>query len=491
MRPLIRRILCVLCLLAAAMAAAGAQENAAERGPDGTALLVEMEGAIGPASVKLLEDALEAAEERKARLVILRMDTPGGLSDSMRAMIRDILASPIPIATYVAPSGARAASAGTYILYASQLAVMAPGTNLGAATPVQLGGLPLPGGDQGEESEEPREDDAPPNGSKDDAPQNGSEGAEEQPRAPPPADAMGRKMVNDAVAYIRGLAELHGRNADWAERAVREGASLPARDAAERQVVDFVAASVDALLQQADGREVMLGERRLTLATADLAVERFEPSWHVELLQAITNPNVAFILMMIGVYGLIFEFANHGSIGTGVVGAICLLLGLYALDQLPLDYTGFGLLLLGIALMAAEAVTPTLGVLGIGGLIAFLLGAFLLIDSDSPQFQLSWWTIGSMTAVSGVLLILLLGYAWRAHQRPVVAGRAEMVGHSAKVLSWSGEEGEVLARGERWQARGPSALVAGEMVMVDAMEGLTLHVSRHAPRGARPEQGEP
>jgi membrane-bound serine protease (ClpP class) len=479
MCAVIQRLLCVLLLLAGGSSAIG---QPARDEPSGTALLVDLDGAIGPASVKLLKDALEAAEARNARLVILRMDTPGGLSDSMRAMIRDILASPVPIATYVAPSGARAASAGTYILYASHLAVMAPGTNLGAATPIQLGGLPLPGGDRGEEAEKPREGDDP---------ENGSEGAEEQPQAPPPAGAMERKVVNDAVAYIRGLAELHGRNAEWAERAVREGVSLPAREAVDRRVADFVAASVEDLLQRADGRAVMLGERRLTLATAKLAIERFEPSWHVELLKAITNPNIAFILMMIGVYGLIFEFANPGSIGPGVVGAICLLLGLYALEQLPLDYAGFGLLLLGIALMAAEAVTPTLGVLGIGGLIAFLLGAMLLIDSESPQFQLSWWTIGSMTAISGVLLILLLGYAWRAHQRPVVTGRAELVGHSAKVLSWSGEEGEVLARGERWRARGPGVLVAGEMVMVDAIEGLTLHVSRHASHGAQPEKGEP
>ena len=481
MRSLIGRILCVLLLLAGAAGVLGAPARSAS---EATALLVEIDGAIGPATVKLLGDALEAAEQRDARLVILRMDTPGGLSESMRAVIRDILASPIPVATYVAPSGARAASAGTYILYASHLAVMAPGTNLGAATPVQIGGgLPLPGGEPSEEEDET--DAADREGKNGEGKGEEAEEQEAEP-APPPADAMGRKMVNDAVAYIRGLAELHGRNADWAERAVREGASLPAREAAERQVVDFVAASVEGLLQQADGRTVMLGERRLTLATAGLTVERFEPSWHVELLQVLTNPNTALILMMIGVYGLIFEFANPGSIGPGIVGAICLLLGLYALDQLPLDYTGLGLMLLGVALMVAEAVTPAFGVLGAGGIIAFLIGSVLLLDSDAPQFQLSWWTIGGVTAVTGGLLILLLGYVWRVHRRPAVTGTAEMVGHNAVVLSWSGLAGEVLARGERWQARCSEPLTPGETVSIDSMAGLTLQVSRTVPRDVPP-----
>jgi membrane-bound serine protease (ClpP class) len=472
---LIRRILASLCLLAAA-AAAGAQDNASQSAPEGKALLVEVEGAIGPATVKLLNDAFAAANERAAKLIILRMDTPGGLSDSMREIIRAILASPIPVATYVAPSGARAASAGTYILYASHLAVMAPGTNLGAATPVQVGGgFPLPGGD-----DDPGKD-APDDGQDDE----GGTGPSAD-EVPAPDDAMARKLVNDAVAYIRGLAALRGRNADWAERAVRAGASLPAREAAEQRVIDFVAGSVEALLREADGRRISLGEREVTLATAKLAVETFEPSWLVELLQVVTNPNTAFILMMLGIYGLIFEFANPGSIGPGVAGAICLLLGLYALNQLPLDYTGLALMLLGVALMTAEAVTPTFGVLGIGGLVAFVIGASFLIDSESPQFQLSWWAVGSMTAVSGLLLILLLGYVWRLHRRPVVSGHAEMVGHPATVVSWRGERGEVRTRGEIWQARGAQPLMPGETVTVDAIDGLTLSVSR--PR--RLDQGE-
>jgi membrane-bound serine protease (ClpP class) len=301
---------------------------------------------------------------------------------------------------------------------------------------------------------------------------------------------MERKAVNDAVAYIRGLAELHGRNADWAERAVREAVSLPAREAAELQVVDFVAVSVADLLEQADGREVNLGTGKVTLDTAGLVVERFEPSWLVELLQVLTNPNTALILMMIGIYGLIFEFANPGSIGPGIVGAICLLLGLYALHQLPLDYTGFGLMLLGIALMVAEAVTPAFGVLGAGGIVAFLIGSVLLLDTDSPEFQLSWWTIGGITVVSGLLLILLLGYAWRVHRRPTVSGESEMIGHKARVLAWSGTEGEVQARGERWGASGPDSLTPGETVTIDAIEGLTLRVSRPAAVAGRPDQGE-
>lgn len=483
MRPLFRRLFFFSCLAAAAATAAIAQEGA-ETGPGGDAaekaLLVDVEGAIGPATVKLLDEALEAAAQGSARLVILRIDTPGGLSESMRAMIRDILAAPVPVAGYVAPSGARAASAGTYILYASHLAAMAPGTNLGAATPVQIGGggLPLPGGDRPAQPDESGPEQEPAGGDGD--------GERQEDQAPLPDDAMARKMVNDAVAYIRSLAELRGRNGDWAERAVREGASLPAHEAAERQVIDFTAPSVASLLQQADGRRVKLGEQEITLATADLAVERYEAGWLVELLQIITNPNTALILMMVGIYGLIFEFASPGSIGPGIVGAICLLLGLYALNQLPLDYTGFGLMVLGVALMTAEAVTPTFGVLGLGGLVAFAIGAVLLIDTESPQFQLSWWTIAGTTAVSGVLLTLLLGYVWRMHKRPVVTGVAEVVGRRATVLAWDGDRGEVRARGERWQARSAEPLQPGETVVVDAMKGLTLTVSRPA----RSDQGE-
>jgi membrane-bound serine protease (ClpP class) len=438
---------------------------AARAATDGIALVVEIDGAIGPATAKLVDNALTAGADRDARLVVLEIDTPGGLSESMRDIIRRILNSPVPVAAYVAPSGARAASAGTYIVYASHVAAMAPGTNLGAATPVQVGGgLPLPGG----ESPYP----APGDTDKDNADRSSDATS---------GDAMSHKIVNDAIAYIRSLAELRGRNAEWAEKAVREAASLPAKEAVEEDVVDFIATSVPDLLAKADGRTVTVGEKTVTLATKDLSVERFEPSWQVELLSVLTDPNVAFILLIVGIYGLIFEFATPGMFGPGVVGAISLLLGAYALSLLPLDFAGLGLLLLGLAFMVAEAFTPTFGVLGLGGVIAFILGAVFLLDSDSPAFRLSWWVVGTVAAVSAILLIVLLGYVWRTRRRPATTGESEMIGRRATVTTWQGAEGEVHIRGENWHARGDRSFAPGDPVVVRGIDGLTLAVAPFNP----------
>lgn len=439
------------------MAAVGQESPSAA---DDLALVATVEGAIGPATTRYVDDILDAAETRGAEVIILRLDTPGGLSESMRDIIRRILSAPIPIIVYVAPSGARAASAGTYILYASHLAAMSPGTNLGAATPVSLGGggLPTPGG------EEPPKD------------QGEEDGEKTQEEAAPSGEAMRRKVINDSVAYIRGLAELRGRNADWAEQAVRQGASLTAGAALERGVIDLLASSLDDLLEKADGREVKIGEREVTLATRDLTLEEIEPGWLIEVLSVVTNPNIALILMMIGIYGLIFEFMSPGTIGPGVVGVICLVLGLYALNMLPLDYTGFGLIILGVALMVAEAVTPTFGVLGIGGLVAFVLGAAFLLDSDSPQFRLSWPVIAGTAAASAAILSLLMGYLWRTHRRPQTTGAAEIVGQRAKVIEWGRGRGYVQARGERWQARSEASFAPGDTARVERIDGLTLEI---------------
>lgn len=425
------------------------------------ALVADIQGAIGPATSRFVQTVVDMASAREAQLVILRMDTPGGLSDSMREIIKTILASPVPVATFVAPSGARAASAGTYILYASHVAAMAPGTNLGAATPVQIGeGLPLP----------TRKPDDP---------------TADEPDAEPAGDVMQSKAINDAAAYIRGLAELRGRNAEWAERAVREAASLPATEALEFGVIDLVVADVPALLKAVDGREVDVRGSIRTLQGSGLAVETVEPSWQLKLLAIITNPNLAFLLMMVGIYGLIFEFSNPGSIGPGVLGVICLLLGLYALNMLPLDLTGLALLLLGVAFMVAEAFTPAFGVLGIGGLVAFVLGASLLLDSDSPYFRLSIEMIAATAITSAVLLILVLGYALRAQRRPVTTGVVELLEVSATVIEWDGGDGYVQVRGERWRARGEHDLHAGDRVQVTAVHGLVLDVSNTgaAPKG--------
>jgi len=432
---------------------ANGQEPAPQRAR-GVAVLVDVDGAIGPASARHVESAIAEAQDRAAEVIILRMNTPGGLVTSMREMISAIIASRVPVVGYVAPSGGRAASAGTYILYATNIAAMAPGTNVGAATPITMGlpGLPEMDSKKKKENGEPDETAAP-------------------------HDPAKAKSVNDAVAFIRSLAELRGRNVEWAEDAVRKAVSISANEALRLGVIDLIAADVDALLGDLDGRKVVIGGREETLATKGLAVERVEPDALTELLKIITDPNVALILLMIGVYGLIFEFATPGSIGPGVVGAVCLVLGLYALNQLPFNYAGLALLLIGVVCMVAEAFTPTFGVLGFGGLVAFVLGSAFLIDTDVPAFQLSWTVIAGTAIASGLVLTLLLGYVWRAMRRPISGGVMEVVGSVAKVMDWHGLKGHVLIHGERWDARSQERLKKNQSVQVLRMDGLTLVVS--------------
>lgn len=431
----------------------------------GTALLLTWEGAIGPASADYLSRSLEQAREEGHELVILRLDTPGGLDTSMRGMIQEILASPVPVATWVWPRGARAASAGTYILYASHVAAMTPGTTLGAATPVQVGAgsrsaaSPATQLAQGEQEEAEEESGGEPEG-------------QENP------DAMSAKMVEDAVAYIRGLAELHGRNEEWAEKAVREAASLTASAALEQNVVDLVASDLEELLEQLDGRSVVMaaGQTR-ELSTADMVVEQRDPDWRVQFLAVISNPNLALILMMIGIYGLIFEFSNPGAIYPGTVGAISLILALFSLAVLPLDYAGLGLLLLGVALMTAEAFVPAFGALGIGGAVAFAIGAAMLFDStDVPGFELSYWTVGAMTALSLLLLAVVLRLAVRSFRYPITSGREEMIGSRGEVVRWKGTKGRVRVHGEVWQARSSAPISAGQSVRIKALDGLIVEV---------------
>ena len=486
----------VAFLVAAGVGWGQAQE---ERGPkqDGPlVLLAAIEGAIGPGSVRHVEKVVEQARERGAEVLILRLDTPGGLATSMRKIIAAILTSPVPVVGWVAPPGAHAASAGTYILYATHIAAMAPGTNLGAATPVQLGGGGLP---MGEDEEDKNQDGKDQDGKDQDGGSKDAgsrDGRDEDDKAP--KDAMEAKMVNDAVAFIRSLAELHGRNADWAEKAVREGVSLSAEQALAEGVIELMAGDAATLIEKIDGREVTAGSARRTLATEGAVLEHLEPSFLTRALSLLSDPNVAFLLLTIGIYGLIFEFSNPGSIGPGVIGAICLVLGLYALHQLPLDYAGLALLLLGIAFMVAEAVTPSFGVLGIGGLVAFIVGAAMLIDTDLPAYQLSWWAIAGAAAVSGLTLIVLLGYLWRTYRRRGPAHGTGLIGAEATVLDWSAApgnrgEGHVWVHGERWAARGDPGLTPGQTVRVQALEGLTLVVGRAdaaaAPGSLQPEGG--
>ena len=442
------------------------------------AVVLHIDGAIGPASADYLVRSLAKAKARGASIVVLRIDTPGGLDISMREMIRAIIASPVPVVAYVGPSGARAASAGTFILYASHVAVMAPGTNLGAATPVAIGGLPVPNLND-ERKDRTR---AP-----DDGRDKGKEDAERRPAAAPKS-TMETKVLNDAVAYIRALAEMRERNADWAEQAVRDGASLSAREAERRKVIDYVANTVADALAKAHGRIVTVNDAKLTLDTADLRVEHLEPDWRTLLLGAITNPNVALILMMIGIYGLIFEFMHPGALAPGTVGSICLLVGLYALAALPVNYAGLALIVLGVGLMVAEAFTPSFGVLGIGGAIAFVLGATILIDTDIPGIEVSLPLVGGLAASALAFSAAVLRVAFAARRRGVSTGAEQMIGSLGVVLDWHGAGGHVLTHGERWRAVADQKLMPNDQVRVASIDGLTLKVSP-APDTARRQGG--
>lgn len=445
--------------------------------------VVTIAGAIGPATAAYVERGLGRAAADGHAAVVLEIDTPGGLSTSMRDIVEAILASDVPVLGFVAPQGARAASAGAYILMATHVAGMAPATNVGAATPVQMGGgSPLPGGgspDDGGGSPDGG-DDGQAEGDEPIAGEDGAEedGAEAEEGGDAPTDASSAKAVNDAVAYFRSLAELRGRNADWAERAVREAASLSASAALEANVIEVVAANRAELLAFADGRTVELsGEREVTVAVADARSVEIATNWQERLLAVLANPNIAYILMLVGIYGIIFELANPGTIGSGVVGAISLLLGLFALNLLPIDYVGVGLILLGVVLMVGEALTPSVGILGIGGVIAFVLGSVLLIDTDAPGFALSPWVIGGVTASTAGLLIGVLALAVKAMRGPVVSGAEGLQGQVGRVVAWQGERGTLHVAGENWSAVGPRDLRPGQAARVERREGLTVTVS--------------
>lgn len=428
-------------LTAATLRAEDVKENV-----DGVpfAYVIEVKGGISPATFDLVNRHLKNAAARKADVVVLQMHTPGGLYDAMQQIIQAIIDSPVPVVTYVSPSGSHAASAGTYILYASHIAAMAPSTNLGAATPVYT------------------TDGATPNTNKNEM------------------STLDKKAISDASAYIRGLAELRGRNADWAERAVRNAESLTSSEALAKKVIDVIADDMQDLLRKIDGKTVKMAHgKTMRLRTKGATTESIEPDWRHDLLEVITHPNVAFILMTLGSYGLIYEFANPGTLFPGIIGAICLLLGLFAMNILPINYSGLALLFLGIALMAAEAFTTSFGILGVSGAAAFAIGALMLIKSDIPGYGVDWWVVAATTAMSLGFLSIVLSLAFRAQKAPKTTGMEELLSSTAEVLSWGGGEGDVQVTGEVWKAVSAPGLIIqkGDKVKILEINGLILTVT--------------
>lgn len=454
-------------LLLAAMTATShspAQETPNPR----QALVITIDGAIGPAIADHIAEQLAEIDPAETGLVVLRLDTPGGLDTAMRKIIRAELASPVPVAVYVAPSGARAASAGTYILYAASMAAMAPGTNLGAATPITIGGMPdLPEGQRDEKEPDKAKQD---------------EGKDSKPEdSAAPLDTSTperRKLVNDAAAYIRGLAQMHGRNADWAEQAVRGAASLPADEALKLGVIEVIAASLPELLRKIDGRAVLVNGETKTLATANLELVESEIDWRTRLLMVITDPTIAYLLMLVGIYGLIFEFANPGTYAPGVIGGISLLLALFAFSVLPVDYVGLALILLGIALMVAEAFAPSFGILGLGGLTAFAIGSVILFKAGMPGYGVPIAVVVTGSIATGGLLVLVLAMLLRSRRHAVITGKEGLIGSAGEVVEWTGRGGRVRVLGELWLARADEGLQPGDPIEVRSREGLLLTVGR-------------
>lgn len=456
-RP-IMRALSVGLLLLAWLGRAAASEPAV--------VVLDVDGAISPGTADYVVRGLKSAAADRARLVVLQIDTPGGLDTSMRQIVKQIIASPVPVVAFVAPEGARAASAGTYILYASHIAAMAPATNLGAATPVAIGigGQPEPG-DQARKI------------GKDGGQQNNKDASSAGSGQAVPGSAMEHKQVNDASAYLRSLAQMRGRNIEWAELAVRQAVSLSADEALKLNVIEVIARDVPDLLRQIDGRKVYVMGVGRTLDMSGVRIDTLEPDWRSRLLAVIAAPSIAYLLMLAGIFGLFFEFSNPGYVLPGVVGAISLLLAMFAFQMLPINYAGLGLIILGLAFMIAEVFMPSFGALGIGGVIAFIIGSVMLIDTDIPGYGVPWFLIVPVAIAGALFIFFVAGMALKARRRPVVSGREELIGSSGEVLEdFDGKDGWARVHGETWRIRSNQPLSRGQRVRVVSMEGLIFDV---------------
>lgn len=457
-----------------------AAEAAADASSGATVPVLRLDGPIGPASAEYVARGLASAAESGAPMVVIRIDTPGGLADSTRDIVREILASPVPVAAWVGPSGARAASAGTFIVMASHVAAMAPATNIGAATPVAIGGGPSPA--------DPRGPDVP---SAEDA-KRGDDGKRGKRSAdsaqPSPGGAMERKIINDTAAWIRALAQSRGRNVEWSERAVREGLSLSAEEAIENGVVDFVATDLAALVAAADGRRVRMADGSdATLAVAGARAVEQAPDWRLELLMWLSNPTVAYMLLLVGAYGIFLEVTSPGFGVLGIVGAVMVLTGLFGLQMLPLDYAGVALLVLGFALVVAEVFVPSFGLLGLVGTIAFVIGSIMLIDTDVPGFGIPLWLIGGIAAANLVVALVFVRMALAGRRKPIASGAEELLGSTGRIIAEGEGDAWAWVHGERWRVRSAAPLALGQQVRVVGREGLVLDVEPLADAPTRPE----
>ena len=406
-----------------------------------TVIKLEIKGSIGPASSYYLKEGMVAASQQNAHMMLIELDTPGGLSTSMREMIQEITNSTFPVIMYVSPKGARAASAGTYLLYASHVAAMAPGTNLGAATPVNF--MPTP--------KIPDLNNSTPS-------------------------ALEKKVLNDAMAYIKSLAELNDRNISWALEAVKEGKSISAKDALHFGVIDLIAENTDELLSKLEGRSVTISGKSMTLRTKGALIQPFEADWKTQFLSIITTPNIAYIFLLIALYGIFFELMNPGGIFPGVIGVISGVIALYALNMIPFNYAGLLLIILGIVFMVAEVLIAGFGILGIGGVVAFAFGSLLLFDAQTLGSGVSIPLIIAFSLVSLGFFIFILRFLLHSRSLKIVTGMDEMIGATAEVLESMKDEYRVRCHGEIWYATSDSVLEVGQNVRVESLSGLVLHV---------------